>query len=118
MYEQVLPASARVCACLCLECVICVFVCVYERKETIGMFRPNRMDHTNCLQVAIKTLQFVYVCVCVRERKRACVCVCVCARARVSVLVLCVLCVCVREREKKRVLQVKASCRDRERTCR
>jgi hypothetical protein len=24
----------------------------------IGMFRPIRMDHTNCLQVAIKTLQF------------------------------------------------------------
>jgi hypothetical protein len=23
-----------------------------------GMFRPIRMDHTNCLQVAIKTLQF------------------------------------------------------------
>jgi hypothetical protein len=23
----------------------------------IGMFRPIRMDHTNCLQVAIKTLQ-------------------------------------------------------------
>ena len=22
------------------------------------MFRPIRMDHTNCLQVAIKTLQF------------------------------------------------------------
>jgi hypothetical protein len=24
------------------------------------MFRPIRMDHTNCLQVAIKTLQFNY----------------------------------------------------------
>jgi hypothetical protein len=23
------------------------------------MFRPIRMDHTNCLQVAIKTLQFL-----------------------------------------------------------
>jgi hypothetical protein len=30
-----------------------------EREWTqIGMFRPIRMDHTNCLQVAIKTLQF------------------------------------------------------------
>jgi hypothetical protein len=24
----------------------------------IGMFRPIRMDHTNCLQVAIKSIQF------------------------------------------------------------
>jgi len=30
----------------------------------IGMFHPIRMDHTNCLQVAIKTLQFnMYVCI-------------------------------------------------------
>jgi hypothetical protein len=27
-------------------------------RTQIGMFRPIRMDHTNCLQVAIKTLQF------------------------------------------------------------
>ena len=25
-------------------------------RTQIGMFRPIRMDHTNCLQVAIKTL--------------------------------------------------------------
>jgi hypothetical protein len=35
---------------------------MYEKKDysirtQIGMFRPIRMDHTNCLQVAIKTLQ-------------------------------------------------------------
>jgi hypothetical protein len=30
---------------------------LYVRTQ-IGMFRPIRMDHTNCLQVAIKTLQF------------------------------------------------------------
>jgi hypothetical protein len=28
----------------------------------IGMFRPIRVDHTNCLQVAIKTHSFIYVC--------------------------------------------------------
>jgi hypothetical protein len=27
-------------------------------RTQIGMFRPIRMDHTNCLQVTIKTLQF------------------------------------------------------------
>ncbi len=38
--------------------------CVQRDREAhikgtqIGMFRPIRMDHTNCLQVAIKTLQF------------------------------------------------------------
>ncbi len=26
--------------------------------QGVGMFRPIRMDHTNCLQVVIKTLQF------------------------------------------------------------
>jgi hypothetical protein len=30
-------------------------------RTQIGMFRPIRMDHTNCLQVAIKTLQFNWV---------------------------------------------------------
>ncbi len=30
-------------------------------RTQIGMFRPIRMDHTNCLQVAIKTLQFQYL---------------------------------------------------------
>ena len=29
-----------------------------QSRTQIGMFRPIRMDHTNCLQVAIKTLQF------------------------------------------------------------
>ena len=29
-----------------------------RHRTQIGMFRPIRMDHTNCLQVAIKTLQF------------------------------------------------------------
>ena len=29
----------------------------YTCRTHIGMFRPIRMDHTNCLQVAIKTLQ-------------------------------------------------------------
>jgi hypothetical protein len=29
-------------------------------RTQIGMFRPIRMDHTNCLQVAIKTLQFQF----------------------------------------------------------
>jgi hypothetical protein len=29
-----------------------------EARTQIGMFRPIRMDHTNCLQVAIKTIQF------------------------------------------------------------
>ncbi len=27
------------------------------------MFRPIRMDHTNCLQVAIKTLQWRFICI-------------------------------------------------------
>jgi hypothetical protein len=31
---------------------------VYKRIQ-IGMFRPIRMDHTNCLQVAIKTHSFI-----------------------------------------------------------
>ena len=31
-----------------------------RHRTQIGMFRPIRMDHTNCLQVAIKTLQFNY----------------------------------------------------------
>ena len=30
---------------------------LYKTGTQIGMFRPIRMDHTNCLQVAIKTLQ-------------------------------------------------------------
>jgi hypothetical protein len=30
------------------------------------MFRPIRMDHTNCLQVAIKTLQFTNAHLCSR----------------------------------------------------
>ena len=30
-----------------------------RHRTQIGMFRPIRMDHTNCLQVAIKTLQFL-----------------------------------------------------------
>jgi hypothetical protein len=29
-----------------------------RHRTQIGMFRPIRMDHTKCLQVAIKTLQF------------------------------------------------------------
>ncbi len=29
-----------------------------KRSQKIGMFRPIRMDHTNCLQVAIKSIQF------------------------------------------------------------
>ncbi len=29
-----------------------------KHRTQIGMFHPIRMDHTNCLQVAIKTLQF------------------------------------------------------------
>jgi hypothetical protein len=29
-----------------------------ESRTQIGMFRPIRMDHTNCLQVAIKSIQF------------------------------------------------------------
>jgi hypothetical protein len=28
-------------------------------RTQIGMFRPIRMDHTNCLQVAIKSIQFL-----------------------------------------------------------
>jgi hypothetical protein len=32
-----------------------------RHRTQIGMFRPIRMDHTNCLQVAIKTLQFNWV---------------------------------------------------------
>jgi hypothetical protein len=31
-----------------------------NNKTQIVMFRPIRMDHTNCLQVAIKTLQFQF----------------------------------------------------------
>jgi hypothetical protein len=30
-----------------------------RHRTQIDMFRPIRMDHTNCLQVAIKTLQFM-----------------------------------------------------------
>jgi hypothetical protein len=35
------------------------------KRTQIGMFRPIRMDHTNCLQVAIKSIQFnsLYSCV-------------------------------------------------------
>ena len=29
-----------------------------RHRIQIGMFRPIRVDHTNCLQVAIKTFQF------------------------------------------------------------
>ena len=29
-----------------------------RHRIQIGMFRPIRVDHTDCLQVAIKTLQF------------------------------------------------------------
>jgi hypothetical protein len=29
-----------------------------RHRTQIGMFRPIRMDHTNCLQVAIKSIQF------------------------------------------------------------
>ncbi len=29
----------------------------YNCWTQIGMFRPIRMDHTNCLQVAIKSIQ-------------------------------------------------------------
>ena len=32
-----------------------------RRRTQIGMFRPIRMDHTNCLQVAIKTFHFICV---------------------------------------------------------
>jgi hypothetical protein len=31
-----------------------------RHRTQIGMFRPIRMDHTNCLQVAIKTIQFQF----------------------------------------------------------
>jgi hypothetical protein len=31
-----------------------------RHRTQIGMFRPIRMDHTNCLQVAIKSIQFNY----------------------------------------------------------
>ncbi len=32
--------------------------CLFAADRTqIGMFRPIRMDHTNCLQVAIKSIQ-------------------------------------------------------------
>ncbi len=35
-------------------------VSLSKKKGTkIGMFRPIRMDHTNCLQVAIKTHSFI-----------------------------------------------------------
>jgi hypothetical protein len=30
-----------------------------ETRTQIGMFRPIRMDHTNCLQVAIKSNSFI-----------------------------------------------------------
>jgi hypothetical protein len=33
-----------------------------RHRTQIGMFRPIRMDHTNCLQVVIKTLQFNSFC--------------------------------------------------------
>ena len=29
-----------------------------RHRTQIGMFRPIRIDHTNCLQVAIKSIQF------------------------------------------------------------
>jgi hypothetical protein len=32
--------------------------CPAFRRTQISMFRPIRMDHTNCLQVAIKSIQF------------------------------------------------------------
>ena len=31
-----------------------------RHRIQIGMFRPIRVDHTNCLQVAIKTHSFIY----------------------------------------------------------
>jgi hypothetical protein len=44
----------------------------------IGMFRPIRMDHTNCLQVAIKTLQFncSSPVLQIRRSDRSCVTIC------------------------------------------
>ena len=33
----------------------------FEKRTQIVMFRPIRMDHTNCLQVAIKTHSFKFV---------------------------------------------------------
>ena len=32
-----------------------------RHRIQIGMFRPIRLDHTNCLQVAIKTHSFYYI---------------------------------------------------------
>ena len=48
---------------LCVfQVCVCVRLCVYDvtctLRTQIGMFRPIRMDHTNCLQVAIKSIQF------------------------------------------------------------
>jgi hypothetical protein len=34
---------------------------VSQIRTQIGMFRPIRMDHTNCLQVAIKSIQFQFL---------------------------------------------------------
>ncbi len=37
-----------------------------RHRTQIGMFRPIRFDHTNCLQVAIKSIQFQFL----HRRKR------------------------------------------------
>ncbi len=34
---------------------------ILRQRFQIGMFRPIRLDHTNCLQVAIKTHSFIHV---------------------------------------------------------
>ncbi len=41
-----------------------IYVFVFSKVHIwiqIGMFRPIRVDHTNCLQVAIKTHSFIYI---------------------------------------------------------
>ena len=41
--------------------LFCLFFYPLQREASFSLqhvFRPIRMDHTNCLQVAIKTLQF------------------------------------------------------------
>jgi hypothetical protein len=53
MQERVVCASPHVAEDWVVECLEHVYI-----RTQIGMFRPIRMDHTNCLQVAIKTLQF------------------------------------------------------------
>ena len=38
--------------------IVEMMILLQQNRTQIGMFRPIRMDHTNCLQVVMKTISF------------------------------------------------------------